>query len=51
MKNSASTFHARMPWNAQCDPQIPPDAKHMFGVTCPGALFMETAPGAPKHEK
>jgi hypothetical protein len=24
--------------------------KHKFGVTCPRALFMETAPGPPKHE-
>jgi hypothetical protein len=25
--------------------------KHMFGVTCPDTLFMETALGPPKHEK
>jgi hypothetical protein len=25
--------------------------KHEFGITCPGALFMETAPGPPEHEK
>jgi hypothetical protein len=25
--------------------------KHMIGITCPGALFMETAPGQPEHEK
>jgi hypothetical protein len=25
--------------------------KHKYGVTCPDALFMETAPGPPEHEK
>jgi hypothetical protein len=25
--------------------------KHNIGVTCPGALFMQTAPGPPEHEK
>jgi hypothetical protein len=25
--------------------------KHKFGITCPGTLFMETAPGPLKHEK
>jgi hypothetical protein len=25
--------------------------KHMFDIMCPSALFMETAPGTPKHEK
>jgi hypothetical protein len=25
--------------------------KHKFGVTCPNALFVETAPGPPEHEK
>jgi hypothetical protein len=44
-------FTARTHWNALSDPQIPPDAKTFFGVTCPGALFMETAPGQPKPEK
>jgi hypothetical protein len=25
--------------------------KHKYGVTCPDALFMETAPGPSEHEK
>jgi hypothetical protein len=25
--------------------------KHMFGVTCPGVLFMKTALGPAEHEK
>jgi hypothetical protein len=25
--------------------------KHKFGVMCPDAIFMETAPGQPQHEK
>jgi hypothetical protein len=25
--------------------------KHKFGVMCPGALFMENAPGQLEHEK
>jgi hypothetical protein len=25
--------------------------KHKFGLTCPGALFMETAPGPPECKK
>jgi hypothetical protein len=25
--------------------------KQKFGAMCPGALFVETAPGPPKHEK
>jgi hypothetical protein len=25
--------------------------KHKFNVTCPDALFMETAPFSPEHEK
>jgi hypothetical protein len=25
--------------------------KHKFGITCPGALFMETAVGPPEHGK
>jgi hypothetical protein len=25
--------------------------KHNFGVTCPSALFMETALSPPEHEK
>jgi hypothetical protein len=28
-----------------------PMQKHMFNVTCPGMLFVETAPGQPEHEK
>jgi hypothetical protein len=42
---------SRMHRNALRDPQIPPDGKHKFGITCPGALFMETAPGPLKLEK
>jgi hypothetical protein len=37
--------------NALCDPQISLDAKHKFYITCLDALFMETKPGPPKHEK
>jgi hypothetical protein len=33
------------------DPQIPPDAKHKFGVTCLGVLFLESVLVPPKHEK
>jgi hypothetical protein len=25
--------------------------KHNFGVTCSNALFMDTTPGPPEHEK
>jgi hypothetical protein len=25
--------------------------KHKFGVTCPGAIFVESLPISPKHEK
>jgi hypothetical protein len=25
--------------------------KHKFGVSCPGVLFIETAPGPPDNEK
>jgi hypothetical protein len=25
--------------------------KHRFGITCPSALFVETASGPPEHEK
>jgi hypothetical protein len=25
--------------------------KHKFHITCPGTLFMETAPGLAEHEK
>jgi hypothetical protein len=42
---------ARMYRNALRDPQIPPDAKTQFRVTCPSALLMETALGPPEHEK
>jgi hypothetical protein len=38
------------PWSQRValrDPQIPLMQKHKFGVTCPSALFMETAPGPP----
>jgi hypothetical protein len=24
--------------------------KHKFGIMCPGALFMDTAPGPPEQE-
>jgi hypothetical protein len=41
----------QMQRNALRDPQIPPDRKNMFGVTCHGALFMETAPIPLDHEK
>jgi hypothetical protein len=37
--------------NALGDPQVPPDAKHKFGVMCLGALFFESVPVPPKHEK
>jgi hypothetical protein len=30
--------------NALYDPQIPPNAKHKFGITCPGTLFVESGP-------
>jgi hypothetical protein len=33
------------------DPQILPDAKHNFGVMCPGALFVETLPVPHELEK
>jgi hypothetical protein len=33
------------------DPQILPDAKHKFGVTCPGALFVKVVPVPDEHEK
>jgi hypothetical protein len=25
--------------------------KHKFGIMCPNAFFMDTAPGPPEHEK
>jgi hypothetical protein len=37
--------------NALRDPSIPPEGKQKFGITCPDALFVESAPVIPKHEK
>jgi hypothetical protein len=37
--------------NALCNPLIPPDEKHKIGVTFLGALFLESIPVPPKHEK
>jgi hypothetical protein len=52
MKNIVSTFGTPgRKQNALRDPQIPPDEKHMFSITCPDTLFMETTPGPPEHEK
>jgi hypothetical protein len=33
------------------DPQIPQDGKHKFGVTSPDAIFEESTPVPPLHEK
>jgi hypothetical protein len=30
---------------------MPLDGKHKFGVTCLGALFVESTPVPPQHEK
>jgi hypothetical protein len=37
--------------NALRDPQIPPDTKNKFGVTCLDALFLESVPVPPEQEK
>jgi hypothetical protein len=37
--------------NALYDTQMPLDAKHNFGVTCPDVLFVEMVPGPSEHEK
>jgi hypothetical protein len=42
------------PWahrNALRDSEIQPDAKHWFSTTCPGVLFMESAPVPHEHKK
>jgi hypothetical protein len=44
-------FTPRTHRNALRGPQIIPDAKHKFGVTCPDALFAESAPVPHEHEK
>jgi hypothetical protein len=44
-------FMARTHRKALRDPQVPPDEKHKFGVSCPDALCMETVPVPPEHEK
>jgi hypothetical protein len=51
MRNNAMTFHAPNAQDALHDPQIPPDEKHKFGLTCLGAPFMEIALGPHEHEK
>jgi hypothetical protein len=43
-----------VPWtrhNELCDPQILPDVKHNFSVTCPDGLFVESLPVRHEHEK
>jgi hypothetical protein len=42
MKNSVSTIGTPDLPNALPYPQIPPDAKHKFVVTCLNALFVES---------
>jgi hypothetical protein len=37
--------------NALRHPQIPPDAKHEFDVTCPSSLFVESLLVPVEHEK
>jgi hypothetical protein len=44
-------FASRVHKNALHDPQIPPDAKTPVRRNVSSALFMETAPGPPEHEK
>jgi hypothetical protein len=44
-------FACRTQHNALGDLQIPLDAKHKFGITCPYALFLESVSVPPKHEK
>jgi hypothetical protein len=44
-------FTPQMHRDALCDPRIPMMQKHKFGVTCPGALFVESAQVPPEHEK
>jgi hypothetical protein len=39
-----------MQGNALRDPQIPPDAKHKFGVICTIVLFVKFVPVLPEHE-
>jgi hypothetical protein len=51
MKNSASTFHTqdtRMHYVTHRSHKM---KKHKFDVTCPDTLLVETALGAPVHEK
>jgi hypothetical protein len=44
-------FVPRTHRNALRDPQIQLDARHKFGLTCPGALFVESLPVPHEHEK
>jgi hypothetical protein len=37
--------------DAPCDPQIPLDAKHMFGVMCLDTVFVESITVPLEHEK
>jgi hypothetical protein len=44
-------FMPQTHWNALCDPQIPPDAKHMFDITCPDTFFVKSVQVPPELEK